>query len=122
MFQSCRPSDFLSVKDSSSGYCEVTGKNIYQSARLGLEIPCVYRFYGCQLYVDRLRMLLSWPWFVLTIADHFVTGFICIMINCLGLCKVAVVCNTEGPLQMCANVYNALTFLLGLPLLAMICR
>ena len=54
---SCVISFFLK-KDGCIGYCEVTGERTNRGAGLGLEIPCVYRFYGCQPYVDRLNSLL----------------------------------------------------------------
>ena len=46
------------MKDGCVGYCEVTGERTNHGAGLGLEIPCVYRFYGSQSYVDRFKSLL----------------------------------------------------------------
>ena len=45
-------------KDSSSGLCEVTGSRVNRGVGLGLEIPCRYKFYGHQAYVERLQSLL----------------------------------------------------------------
>ena len=49
---------FFLKKDGCVGYCEVTGERSNRGAGLGLEIPCVYRFYGRQPYVDLLKSLL----------------------------------------------------------------
>ena len=40
------------------GYCEVTGKRLNGGVNLGVEVPCVYRFYGGQRYIARLNSLL----------------------------------------------------------------
>ena len=40
------------------GFCEVTGIKINRGVGLGLEIPCIYKFYGHQAYLDRLQALL----------------------------------------------------------------
>lgn len=49
-------------KDSSSGLCEVhvTGSRVNRGVGLGLEIPCKYKFYGRQAYVERLQSLLPY--------------------------------------------------------------
>ena len=57
---------FFLKKDGCVGYCEVTGERTNRGAGertnrgagLELEIPCVYRFYGRQPYIDRLKSLL----------------------------------------------------------------
>ena len=49
---------FFLKKDGNVGFCEVTGTKVNRGAGLGLEIPCVYRLYGHQKYVERLRTLL----------------------------------------------------------------
>ena len=49
---------FSLKKDGRVGYCEVTGERTNRGAGLELEIPCAYRFYECQPYVDRLKSLL----------------------------------------------------------------
>ena len=38
--------------------CEVTGGRVNRDVGLGLEIPCVYRFYGNKKYLSRLEQLL----------------------------------------------------------------
>ena len=40
------------------GFCEVTGSRVNRGVRLGLEIPCTYKFYGRQVYLDQLQTLL----------------------------------------------------------------
>ena len=50
---------FFLRKAESAGFCEVTGSSINSGVGLGLEIPCNYKFYGRQAYVDRLQTLLS---------------------------------------------------------------
>ena len=58
---------FFLKKDGCVGYCEVTGERTNHGVGLGLEIPCVYRFYGRQPYVDQLRACCLSPIFVLTV-------------------------------------------------------
>ena len=50
---------FFFKKAGSAGFCEVTGSSVNRGGGLGLEIPCNYKFYGCQAYVNRLQTLLS---------------------------------------------------------------
>ena len=50
---------FFLGKDGSVGFCEVTGEMVNRDAGFGLEIPCVYRFYGCLAYIERLKNLLQ---------------------------------------------------------------
>ena len=50
---------FFLKKDGSSGFCEVTGSRLNRGVGLGLEIPCLYRLYGRQVYVERLKKLLT---------------------------------------------------------------
>ena len=40
-----RVTSFFLKKNESIGYCEVTGERTNHGAGLGLDIPCVYRFY-----------------------------------------------------------------------------
>ena len=39
-------------KVGSVGFCEVSGGSVNQGVGLGLGIPCRYKFYGCQAYLD----------------------------------------------------------------------
>ena len=54
----CRVVYYFLAKDGHSAVCEVTGNRVNRGVQLGLEVPCTYRFYGRQLYIDRLRDLL----------------------------------------------------------------
>lgn len=47
---------FLS-RASDSGKVIVTGGQVNRGAGLGLEIPCIYRLYGGERYVQRLELL-----------------------------------------------------------------
>ena len=38
--------------------CEVIGNCLNRGANFGVEVPCFYRFYGCQRYIDRLNLTL----------------------------------------------------------------
>ena len=40
-------------------FCEVTERRVNRGAGLGIEVPCVYKFYGCQVHVKKLQELLS---------------------------------------------------------------
>ena len=50
---------FFVKKAGSAGFCEVTGSSVNRRVGLRVEIPCKYKFYGRQAYVDRLQTLLS---------------------------------------------------------------
>ena len=39
-------------------FCEVTGQRLNRVVRLGIEVPCVYRFYGHQSHINILEELL----------------------------------------------------------------
>ena len=49
---------FFLKRVESVGFCEVTGSRVNRGVGLGLEIPCTYKFYGRQAYLDRLQTLL----------------------------------------------------------------
>ena len=49
---------FFLKRVGSVGFCEVTGSRVNRGVGLGLEIPCTYKFYGRQVYLDRLQTLL----------------------------------------------------------------
>ena len=49
---------FLS-REGHSSLCEVTGNRLNRGVGLGVEVPCTYRFYGRQSYIDRLNHLLQ---------------------------------------------------------------
>ena len=43
------------TRSQNKGVTEVTRMNVNRGTGYGLEIPCVYRFYGTRAYIDRLR-------------------------------------------------------------------
>ena len=47
---------FLNI-DGHSGFCAARRTN--RGVDLGVEVPCVYRFYGRQSHIDRLSQLLQ---------------------------------------------------------------
>ena len=50
---------FFLGKDKSVGFCEVTGAMVNRAARFGLEVPCVYLFYGRLANIERLKNFLQ---------------------------------------------------------------
>ena len=55
-----RTVSFFLGKDGSVGFCEVTGAMVNCATGFGLEIPCMYRFYGRKAYmlIETLKNLL----------------------------------------------------------------
>ena len=49
---------FFLKRVRSVGFCEVTSSGVNRAVGLGLEIPCTYKFYARQAYLDRLQTLL----------------------------------------------------------------
>ena len=39
-------------------FCEFTGNRVNRGVNFDVEVPCMYRFYGCQTFIDRLNSLL----------------------------------------------------------------
>ena len=56
-------------RDGHRGFCQVTGSRINRGVNVGLEVPCIYRFYGNQRYIDRLNSLLN-QWLMLLLNYH----------------------------------------------------
>lgn len=50
---------FFLNRDGHSGLCEVTARPTNRGVDLGVEVPCVYRFYGRQSHIDRLSQLIQ---------------------------------------------------------------
>ena len=48
--------------DGNIPFCEITGERLNRGVQLGVEVPCVYKFYGLQTHVDKLKELV--------ISDH----------------------------------------------------
>ena len=47
------------LRDVNKALAEVTGQKINRGAGYGLEVPCVYRFYGPKVYIQRMNELVS---------------------------------------------------------------
>ena len=45
--------------DGNVCFCEVTGARLNRGVGLGMEVPCVYKFYGRSAYVKKLKELLT---------------------------------------------------------------
>ena len=46
-------------RDVNKAFARVTGGKVNQGAGYGLEIPCVYKFYGPKPYIDKLREVID---------------------------------------------------------------
>ena len=46
-------------RDVNKAFARVTGSKINRGAGYGLEIPCVYEFYGPKPYIDKLREVIA---------------------------------------------------------------
>ena len=53
-------------RDVNKAFAEVTGERVNRGAGYGLEVPCTYRLYGPQVYIDRMKQLVD----ELVIAGH----------------------------------------------------
>jgi len=40
-------------------FCEVTGRRVNRGVGLGMEVPCIYKFYGCQAHIKKLQEIVS---------------------------------------------------------------
>ena len=47
------------AREGNGGSCTITGMHVNCGVGLGIEVPCVYRLYGQEKYVQRLKELLS---------------------------------------------------------------
>ena len=45
------------AREGNSGSCTITGMPVNHGVGLGIKVPCVYRFYGQEKYVQRLKEL-----------------------------------------------------------------
>ena len=43
--------------DGNLVFCEVTGKRLNGGVQLGVEVPCVHKYYGRQTHIDKLKKL-----------------------------------------------------------------
>ena len=46
-------------REANKGFAEVTGSKVNQGAGYGLEIPCIYRLYGLNVYCKKLKELIE---------------------------------------------------------------
>ena len=46
-------------RDVNKAFARVTGGKVNRGAGYGLEIPCVYQFYGPKPYIDKLREVID---------------------------------------------------------------
>ena len=46
-------------RDANSGFAKVVGSKVNRGAGYGLEIPCVYSFYGPKPYISKLQELVA---------------------------------------------------------------
>ena len=51
-------SNFLK-RECNKGFVEVTGSRVNRGAGYGLEVPCIYRLYGPQPYIDRIQEIVQ---------------------------------------------------------------
>ena len=51
---------FFLARGGHSGSCVVIGPPVNCGVQLGVEVPCLYKLYGRQEYVQRLKTLLSY--------------------------------------------------------------
>ena len=46
-------------RDCNKGFAEVTGNCVNRGAGYGMEVPCIYRFYGPTMYIQRLQQIVQ---------------------------------------------------------------
>ena len=54
----CRIVSYFLNYSGNIASCTVTGQRINRGVGLGVEVPCIYKFVGQTLYIDRLKELL----------------------------------------------------------------
>ena len=54
----CRIISYFLNYHGNIASCTATGQRINRGVRLGVEVPCTYKFIGQKLYIDRLKELL----------------------------------------------------------------
>ena len=50
---------FFLSHSGNVGFCNITGPRVNRGVGLGLEVPCVYKFYGKKVYLKKLTELLG---------------------------------------------------------------
>ena len=46
---------YFLVRDINKGMAEITGMPLNRGAGMGMEVPCIYRLYGPEVYITRLQ-------------------------------------------------------------------
>ena len=54
-FNICNAVSHFLRREFNKGFAEVTGEKVNRGAGYGLEIPCIYRFYGPKPFVKKLE-------------------------------------------------------------------
>ena len=49
------------AREFNKGFCETVGGPVNRGGGYGMEIPCVYKLYGANKYIERLEALLDLP-------------------------------------------------------------
>ena len=75
-------------------FARVTGRKVNRGAGYGLEIPCVYQFYGPKPYIDKLREVID------SLREDIWTSLI--SVDRLDL-QVVIYCLCWGYLDSCAR-------------------
>ena len=50
---------FFPQRYGHNGCCEITGERVNRGIGVGLEIPCIYRLSGKQLYINELSIIVN---------------------------------------------------------------
>ena len=54
-----KTTSFFLRYDGNVVFCEVSGERVNRGVQLGVEVPCIYKFYGCQSHIKKLKALNS---------------------------------------------------------------
>lgn len=52
-----KTTSFFPRHDGNVVFCEVTGERVNRGVQLGVEVPCVYKFYGRRSHITKLKEL-----------------------------------------------------------------
>ena len=50
---------FSLAREGHSGSCQITGRRVNRGVQLQVEVPCIYKLFGRQNYVQRLKDLIT---------------------------------------------------------------
>ena len=54
-----KTTSFFLRYDGNVVFCEVSGERVNRGVQLGVEVPCIYKFYGRRSHIKKLKELLS---------------------------------------------------------------